>query len=1096
MNKQIDTTSNDKDIRDLIHEAIEKFDHFLPAQAPIKDFVHHNTLHGFEHLDFPDALKAAEKVTGVHGYLDLDEFRKLYSQGRITLPEIEQVVHEQENIETNTTIVECSELEITQHDIYIQSLLHDYDAVTGLQLLWQINEQKALSTFQKDVTKNSRQLLLERCGPKTKEPFAINDLWAACLESQQLEHFIFHPEDIMNLNPDNAEKMLSDTLSGNEDNNGQPVVERLVLKEADHLLKRLINSAGASTTLNGILHTLTGENLLDEIRPLTIRFISSYIDQGSAAWHHSSRDQGFYKFWRGCSAIDTLWSFENMSEYVEDIASLPDSAIETVVSELRKMGIPKGQWISYLKQIALEIPGWSGMIMWRQQHPAYDKNLPADVSMIDYLAMRLVLERLFCRRLCRDLWGIDASLDMLRWYFKNNRHQFQVRNLLYTTRLPEYLTTQAQHLIHGFVHDSDNPAQWQHLAHMIWTWRQNPTTDRPGIPSVNRTVWRLFRLSQHLAIPAKIIRECDKQQIDSILTALDFLDKDQKAFIWLQAYENHYRDQFFNAVSNNHQRGRWSERNQRPQAQIVFCMDDREESIRRHLEELNPKVETMGAAGFFGVAINWLGLDDDQVSPLCPVVVNPVHEIHEQAAPGEDALHKKHNRRLGLRNTITNLIFHETRRNLGTTTIQVMLNALVSLPVLLGKLFAPKFTGRFAQNLRTKFDVDVPTRVMTNADSDHEATLDNPRMGFTDKEQADRVQGFLRMIGLQKGLGQIVILMGHGSSSQNNPHLAAYDCGACSGRHGGPNARIFSSIANRPKIRAMLAERGLQIPDDTWFVGAEHNTCDDVITWYDDDLIPKTSRSEFNKVKHDLQVSTLYSAHERSRRFVSAPKKPSLKKAMKHVIGRSLDFSQPRPELGHANNAAAIIGRRSLSQGAFFDRRVFLISYDPHQDPDGTILEAILLAAGPVGAGINLEYYFSTVDNDQFGCGTKVTQNISGLLGVMEGTSGDLRTGLPRQMIEVHEAMRLQVLLDTDIETVTKIYERQPPLQQLIGNGWLLVSIKDPHTGVISIFKPKQGFVEWNNVKDLPTVDCSTDWYNGHLNPLTPVLIKQEKTDA
>ncbi len=1087
-----DSMTEEQTIREQILKALEQFDHFLPAQAPLKDFVHHNTLHGFEHLDFPDALKAAEAVTGIHGYLALDEFRKFYSSGRILHEDLLPVLEAQKILSTDSNIYEKDGIALTQQDIVMQTLLHDYLPVTGLQLLWQINEQNALHVFQDDVESHSRELLINRCSKKTTEYDAINDLWNACLESQDLQHFIFHPEDIMDLNPDNAEKMLSDTLAENNEDQGQPVVERLVLKEADYLLKNIIDSAGTDSTLCGILNTLTNVDLLQDIRPLTIRFIASFIDQGSAAWHSSARQLGFYRFWRDCSAIDSVWNLEGMSEYVEDISSLPDDAMDTLIDELKKMGIPKSRWIPYLKQLALEIPGWSGMVMWRQQNPGYDTQHPAEVTMVDYLAVRLVLERLFARKLCRDTWGIDASLDMLRWYFKSNRHQLQVRCLLYTTRLPEYLTTQAQHLIHGFSHETDDQQQWQHLAHMIWTWRQNPSTDRRGIPSVNRTVWRLFRVAQHLALPAEVIRDCSQPQINLILSALDLADKDQKGFIWLQAYENHYQDQFFNALKNNQGRGRWSDRQQRPQAQIVFCMDDREESIRRHLEELNPQIETMGAAGFFGVAVNWLGLDDDKVSPLCPVVVDPAHEIHEKPLQGYEHAHLKHQKRLKLRQRITNIVFHETRRNLLIATAQILINSMVALPVLVAKLFAPFTIGRLSQGLRKKFDVDIPTTIHINSNSTHAATPDNPRFGFTDKEQADRVLGFLQMIGLQQGLGHLVVLMGHGSGSQNNPHLAAYDCGACSGRHGGPNARIFAQIANRPKIRTMLAERGLVIPQDTWFVGAEHNTCDDIIHWYDSNLLPSTHQEKFSKLQQELERSTLYSAHERSRRFVSAPNNLSPQKALNHVIGRSMDFSQARPELGHAANAAAIIGRRSISQGAFFDRRVFLISYDPTQDLEGDVLERILLAAGPVGAGINLEYYFSTVDNEQFGCGSKVTHNITGLLGVMEGASSDLRTGLPRQMIEVHEAMRLQILVEARLEVVAKIYERQAPLQQLIGNGWLLVSVIDPDTHEITLFKPQQGFIPWDKeIVVLPTVDCSSDWYNGHLNPLSPALIKQ-----
>jgi uncharacterized protein YbcC (UPF0753/DUF2309 family) len=210
-------------------------------------------------------------------------------------------------------------------------------------------------------------------------------------------------------------------------------------------------------------------------------------------------------------------------------------------------------------------------------------------------------------------------------------------------------------------------------------------------------------------------------------------------------------------------------------------------------------------------------------------------------------------------------------------------------------------------------------------------------------------------------------------------------------------------------------------------------------------------------------------------------------------MGRARDFSQARPELGHATNAAAFIGRRSMSQGAFFDRRVFLISYDPTQDPEGTALETILLAVGPVGAGINLEYYFSTVNNERYGCGSKITHNVAGLFGVMEGTSSDLRTGLPKQMIEIHEAMRLQVVIETSIEVVTRIYARQPPLQELIGNGWLLLSVKDPDSEAIHVFTPDTGFTRWRgNVTPLPEVQRSPEWYNGHEDPLTPALIEVE----
>lgn len=181
-----------------------------------------------------------------------------------------------------------------------------------------------------------------------------------------------------------------------------------------------------------------------------------------------------------------------------------------------------------------------------------------------------------------------------------------------------------------------------------------------------------------------------------------------------------------------------------------------------------------------------------------------------------------------------------------------------------------------------------------------------------------------------------------------------------------------------------------------------------------------------------------------------------------------------------------------MSRGAFFDRRAFLISYDPTSDPDGLILERHLQINGPVGAGIALEYYFSVVDNEHYGCSSKIMHNVAGLFGVMEGTTSDLRTGLPRQMIEIHEPMRLLVVVEAKIELITAIYQRQPALQELVGNEWIVVAAKDPDSADIQLFDPKKGWLLWHgNAETLPSVARSIDWYAGKRDPLPPALLQQ-----
>jgi uncharacterized protein YbcC (UPF0753/DUF2309 family) len=301
-------------------------------------------------------------------------------------------------------------------------------------------------------------------------------------------------------------------------------------------------------------------------------------------------------------------------------------------------------------------------------------------------------------------------------------------------------------------------------------------------------------------------------------------------------------------------------------------------------------------------------------------------------------------------------------------------------------------------------------------------------------------------------------------------------------------------MANRPEVRALMKERGIAVPETTWFLAGEHNTADDLVTWYDAVDVPVQQQSLVAEVDGALAEAARAHAQERCRRLYSAPLSIGKEGALAHVWGRRNDFSQPRPELGHVTNACAFFGRRAMSRGAYFDRRAFLISYDPMQDPEGKVLERHLLINGAVGAGISLEYFFSTVNNEHFGCGSKIMHNVAGYFGVMQGAGSDLRTGLPRQMIEIHEAMRLLVVVEQKLDIITAVYQRQPPLQELVGNGWVVVAAKDPDTGAIHLFDPVSGWQPWSGNVEVKTVKQSADWFAGNREPLPPVLLERPLT--
>lgn len=1066
-------------LRVRLREWVDHLEHVLPGQPPIRDFVHHNTLHGFQHLPFPQALAKAQTTTGVLAYLPEDRFRSFFAEGRITVEDLECALQDVAGVDPGDVMLTVSRGPIRRMDAQLAVLIHSIRPVATAQLRWLARERRALVSFQPDVPGDVRQEFLEEaCRHETApEAAAVADLWKALLDTLAIEADVDQAEVVAEIEadpwvePDNV-----DDASAWE-------------AKASYLWSSLTDRLGRDYTLRGLLCALTGEDILETLRPGLIRHLGAHLDQGLAAWHNPDRGGGFYAAWRGSVRNDLGWELDELSEFRRDIGDLPEGPLDAVIHALIELGFSESHWARYLERLALELPGWSAMFLWRSRHPGYAGSHDVPVDMMDYLAVRLNAERLVAQDLVHRHWGITLRLADLEDHFRLHPAELYVRHAYFRADLPEHLSDLIeQHLAR--THETrgrTDDAVWRSLARRIEAWTEAPN----GVGIAARVAWPLFRLCQHLGLCGEDVRSFGPSGVEALLACLGRLDEGATGFVWLNAYERNYREQLFAALAANH--GRCAKRAGPPTAQVVFCMDDREEGMRRLLEEIDPTIETLGGAAHFGVFQNWRGLDDADATPLCPVVpvvVKPAHEVREVPRPGTEVLASRHFTRRALRLRWKELLHAGTRRLLLGGPVIVAAAAPWTAAVLAAKSLVPAFAGRIAERWRVAFDRHVPTRLVMSAAADSPpATSEAPRAGFTDIEQADRVLSFLRALGLTSNFAPLVVIMGHGSNSENNPHLAAYDCGACAGRHSGPNARLFAAMANRTEVRTLLSERGTQIPDATWFLGAEHNTCDDGVTWYDVEDLPSASRPAYGNLEQDLAQASSEHARERCRRFASAPDDIAPAHAQRHVLDRRHDFSQVRPELGHATNASAIIGRRLVTRGAFFDRRVFLISYDPTLDAEGNVLERLLLANGPVGAGINLEYYFSTVSNERLGCGTKVVHNVSGLFGVMEGTASDLRTGLPRQMIEVHEAMRLLVVVEQRTDVLTAIYSRQPALQELIGNGWILLAAKDPDSPAIDFFHPSKGWQRWKGSAKVPTVARSADWLAGERELLPPALL-------
>ena len=522
----------------------------------------------------------------------------------------------------------------------------------------------------------------------------------------------------------------------------------------------------------------------------------------------------------------------------------------------------------------------------------------------------------------------------------------------------------------------------------------------------------------------------------------------------------------------------------RPRAQVFFCLDEREESIRRALEELDPEVETFSAAGYFGVAVDYQGIDDPQGAAFCPVVVKPRHSVLEQPKAEDAALHESRRWRRRLLGLLMRNSFASSRSLVRGWLSTTALGLLSAVP-LIGHLLAPRRYAILRDWLNKAFLPEPRTelRFMRNAAESHDA-VEGLLMGFAAGEKAESVASVLGPAGLTRRFSRLVLMLGHGSISLNNPHESAHDCGACGGRRGGPNARLFAAMANRPEVRERLRQRGIGIPVDTWFVGGYHDTCSDEIELYDLDTLPASHESDLRWVKASLDKARALNAQERARRFESCPAGADPEEALRHVEERSEHLAQPRPEYGHCTNAVCIVGRRSLTRGLFLDRRAFLVSYDADQDADDRSLSSLMAAVVPVCAGISLEYYFSFVDNDRYGCGTKLPHNVTGLVGVMDGHASDLRTGLPWQMVSIHEPVRLLFVVETTPDRLNGVIERSQSLKQLVANRWIRIATIGPDSGGVHVWRDS-GFEEFQEpLERLPVALSSAEWYSGRIEHL------------
>ncbi len=995
-------------LKERIHHAAQ----LLPAQGPIGVFIHHNTLHAFEHQNFDQAVRTGSRVFGCQPYLSEDRYREELARGRIQFSELSTVLKRDLGVRASEMVQGLS----TRLDLRLAMLQHPLRSGSRVELEWFIAETDALRKARRDVSEvQRRQIITEtRHWVMRRLRGELQDsnrpLWIDGLFTR------FRETRIEEWSDSRWEEFTLTCL--------WEVCSRGVQLAGERQLdtKSVIRHRDVLYAIGGIDSDLLVNDVL-------IRFCAAFLDQGIGQWNLPERDRGLFQAfcstYRGGGAV-VAWWLTGLGKELDRLQRNSTCSLASIQESLNELGVQAEDTSDFTSATLLALRGWAGMIWHVEGRPDRVHHPVAPGSLVDFLAVRLLLDVMALRASARISLGYDVKLTTMR-----------------AELLPQLPSTR-----------SDCQMQQAFLV---------------------------FQLAQILGWSPEQLYLLRSNAWTELLDELENFGELDRRRVFHLAYEHRVRVQALDALSSRSDRV--SDFKERPSFQAVFCIDEREESIRRHLEEISPTVETFGVAGFFGVVMYYRSASAADFVPLCPVVVRPKHWVSEAV---EDRLLAEHQRRRNTRRRVgmTLQAFHTgSRRIVSGSILAATIGLLATIPLVTRVMF-PRMTARFRGFFGSMISPPPKTRLILERSS-LEPSSDDEGLGFLPEEMAQIAERLLRDMGLTSGMSRLVFLIGHGSTSMNNPHESAHDCGACGGGVGGPNARAAAQMLNDPRVRAALRGRGIQIPADSVFIGGLHNTSKDSVLFWDCELLPDTHRFEFEAARLAINEASARNAHERARRFDSASLVLTPSAAKRHMEGRAEDLSQVRPEWGHATNAICVVGRRQLTRGLFLDRRAFLVSYDPGQDdPASAILERILSAVVPVCSGINLEYYFSYVDSPGWGSGSKLPHNITGLVGVMDGAMSDLRTGLPWQMVEIHEPVRLLFVIEATTEVLLSIIARNQAVNSMVVHQWIQLAVIDPQSSQVSTYHDGAFETYVSNGGALPVSVSSKDWYSGWREPL------------
>ncbi|WP_455380571.1 DUF2309 domain-containing protein [Acidihalobacter prosperus] len=996
----------------------------IPNFWPMRSFIHHNPLHGLEHLPFEEAVRQGESLFHARGFLSREQYQHYLSSGRI------------------------SQQALTQQIEVFSRQLDLPDSIDPIPLLKNL------------LTRTETQVVIR----------------------QELST----PTDV-------AKKITGGKISdSHQDGSINPLLIKLIKTST-------VTTQPIYDSLDALFNTDIGV-VLDE---LVVKSCLDFFDEGQSAWGMPGRKQGFFSAWRQLALHNLRFKLRGLNiERLLQRAEKPETMIALVMEELR---IPENDWVDYFTHELTRLHGWAGFIRWRARakHYYWQNIHPADL--VDLLALRLSLSLALIQEHENHLPIHSINADTLKHFIENDTQRAFLQYELYTGNVVPAFAFEIEKTL-----GIGSSAKIQKLCARYTAYKREHE-----IRLLENRLQRLAKLSR------LDLNNYSLSDVEQLIDTLRQFERDE-GMLWLRAMEATALQGLAQSITIDNQQDSSKrpfaqalfciDTRSEPIRRKLESIGDYQTygiagffGVPMSFVELGKGSETYLCPALVSPRNLALEMSVDQLTQdhAITALEHSLHELKESVlAPfatveaigllfGFDMFGK----------TLAPLVYHRWRQNLqpekpatrllldklsreqADSIVRAVQRALIVtglkqelnlsdeiLPddvireLREAALEHTPVSGSVKEHL--KIDAESLNSLLTQLRQHYRVNRDEAsrqmeqlaRIGFSIREQTQFVAQALSSIGLTRVFSRFVLLVGHASISQNNPYESALDCGACGGNSGVNNARALAQMGNNPEVRARLRAQGIDIPQDTWFIPALHNTTTDQIALYDIDQLPPRHLLYIDRLRKGLVAASRLCAQERLPTLSPVPERLQQGHLIERAAKRnSLDWSQVRPEWGLSRNTFFIIGRRALTQGTSLESRAFLHSYDWRVDPKHRLLENILTGPLVVGQWINMEHYFSTVDNDHYGSGSKAYHNVAGRFGVMTGNLGDLRTGLPAQTVlnngqPYHEPIRLISLIEAPFNHVEATLNGIAPVRSLVHNGWVRLVIVDPESGLVHVF--------------------------------------------